>query len=344
VVRRENLTVVQLLISVDVEESAARRLEATPGLTVRVVSPRHKEWDLPDKAVRGTEVMLCKYPPRNLDAMKELKLIQLATVGYEHLRHLGFADRPIRVCNARGVFDSAIGEWNLSMMINLTRDLRGILRNQEQARWDRAHRFEQEVRGRVVGLWGYGGIGRETARLAKAFGMTVHVLTRSGVQPRRDIYSQPGTGDAEGVLPDRAFVAGQEREFLAGLDFLVLALPHTKQSDGMVGEEQLKTLPRTAFLLNPARGPIVQEKALLRALEEGWIAGAALDTHFVYPLPPEHPLWRFPNVILTPHISGADRSSAFPARIADLFSRNVARYREGQPLLNELTPREWREA
>jgi phosphoglycerate dehydrogenase-like enzyme len=139
-------------------------------------------------------------------------------------------------------------------------------------------------------------------------------------------------------------VAGQEREFLAGLDFLVLALPHTRQSDGMIGAEQLRTLPRTAFLLNPARGPIIQEAALLRALAEGWIAGAALDTHFAYPLPPEHPLWRMPHVILTPHVSGADHSRDFPARIGDLFAQNVVRYREGRPLLNELTDQEWREA
>src|SRR5438067_1723271 len=83
------------------------------------------------------------------------------------------------------------------------RDLRVMIRNQEQARWERGERFEQELRSRVVGLWGYGGIGRETARLAKAFGMTVHVMTRSGVKPRHNIFAQAGTGDPEGVLPDR---------------------------------------------------------------------------------------------------------------------------------------------
>ena len=124
---------------------------------------------------------------------------------------------------------------------------------------------------------------------------------------------------------------------MSGLDFLVLALPHTRQSGGLIGEEQLRALPRTAFLLNPARGPIVQEAALLRALAEDWIAGAALDTHFAYPLPPEHPLWRAPNAILTPHVAGADHSRAFPARMGDLFVQNVRRYRAGEALLNELT-------
>jgi phosphoglycerate dehydrogenase-like enzyme len=333
-----------ILISVPVDEAANRRLEALAGVSVQIVSPHEHEWDLPNDLARQAELLLCKYPPRDLDTMTGLRLIQLSTVGYEHLLHLGLADRPLQVCNARGVFDTAIAEWNLAMMINLVRDLRSMIRNQEQAQWQRDHRFQDEIRGKFVGLWGYGGIGRETARLAKAFGMTVEVMTRSGVKPRLNTYAQPGTGDPEGLLPDRIFIAGQEREFLSGLDFLVLALPHTKQSDGMVAEEQLQALPRTSFVLNPARGPIIQEPALLRALKEGWIAGAALDTHFTYPLPPEHPLWHMANVILTPHISGADRSSAFPQRITDLFYQNVTRYLEGGPLLNELTAQEWREA
>lgn len=334
----------RILSEVPLDHVAVGRLTAMSGERVSQFPAHGPEWDLPVELLRGPEIMLCKFPPRNLDAMADLKLIQLSTVGFEHLRHLNVADRPLRVCNARGIFDTAIGEWNMVMMVNLARDLRGLIRNQDQAHWERAPRFEQEVRGRVVGLWGYGGIGRETARLAKAFGLTVHVLTRAGVRPRENTYVQPGTGDPEGLLPDRVFVTGQEHEFLSVLDFLVLALPHTRHSNGMVGETVFQTLPRTAFVLNPARGPIIQEQALLKALREGWIAGAALDTHFAYPLPSDHPLWHFPNVILTPHVSGADKSRLFPKRIAELFIQNVSRYLEGKPLLNEITAKEWREA
>jgi phosphoglycerate dehydrogenase-like enzyme len=219
-----------------------------------------------------------------------------------------------------------------------------MIRRQEWAVWEKAEPFQQEVRGKVLGLWGYGGIGRETARLARALGLTVHVMTRSGVGPRRDAYTLAGTGDPDGTLPDRVFRPEQQREFLSGLDFLILALPHTQQSTGLIGEEQFRALPRRAFLLNPARGPIVDEQALLRALREHRLAGAALDTHFAYPLPADHPLWRFPNVILTPHISGADKSASFPARMGDLFVQNVERFLAGQSLLNEVTAREWREA
>jgi phosphoglycerate dehydrogenase-like enzyme len=333
-----------ILLDVPFDESGIRCLRKLPGVTVQSLPPRSAEESVAPELLHGQQVLLTKFPPKNFDDLTDLELMQLSTVGYEHLRHLGLADRPVRVCNARGLFDTAIAEWNLEMMINLARDLRGMMRNQDRALWDRDDRFHQEIRGRVVGLWGYGGIGRETARLAKAFGLTVHVLSRSAVGPRNDVYTLPGTGDPEGVLPDRIFAPDQDLDFLAGLDFLVLAMPRTQQTTGIVGARELHALPETAFLLNPSRGPIVQEEALLTALREGWIAGAALDTHFAYPLPPEHPLWRMPNVLLTPHISGSDRSRDFPPRLADLFVQNVERHLAGRPLLNLVTPDQWREA
>jgi phosphoglycerate dehydrogenase-like enzyme len=213
-----------------------------------------------------------------------------------------------------------------------------MIRNQEQGVWDRDARFQRELRGLTVGFWGYGGIARETARLAKALGMRVHVLARHGVQPRVEIHRVPGTGDPDGRLPDRVFTMEQKAEFLAGLDFLILAMPLTEASRGIVGETELRALRPTAYLLNPARGPLVREQALLRALREGWIAGAALDTHYHYPMPPEHPLWRLPNVIMTPHISGSSGSPFFLERVWDVFVQNVVRLQQNRPLLNELTP------
>lgn len=332
-----------VLIDLPVPEASLARLRELPGTSVHL-APRRESKELPAQLLRDKQVLLCKMPPANFDDLVDLQFMQLGTVGYEHLRHLNLADRPLRVANARGIFDTAIAEWNLAMLVNLRRDVRAMIRNQESAVWDRSSRFQEEIRGTTVGLWGYGGIGRDTARLAKAFGMTVHVLTRSGVKPRHDTWHEPGSGDPEGKLPDRAFLAGQEHDFLSGLDFLVLALPHTQKTTGMVSEAQLRALPRTALLLNPARGPIVQEQALLRALSEGWIAGAALDTHFAYPLPAEHPLWKMPNVILTPHIAGADHSRLFPARIGALCVENVRRFVSGEPLLNLVSAEEWREA
>ena len=333
----------RILVEVPLLSLALAHLRSLPDTTVGEMPHHDRPWEMPD-ALHATDVLLCKLPPRNLDALPALKLIQLATVGYEHLKEHGFERRSLRVCNARGLFDTGIAEWNVAMMINLVRNLPAMLRHQERAEWQRLPVFGSEIRGRILGLWGYGGIGRETARLARMMGLAVHVMTRQGIRPRTNIYCVPGTGDPDGTLPDRVFVKGQERAFLEGLDFLVMATPHTQASGGMVGEEELRALPRQAFVLNPARGPLIQEKALLRALSEGWIAGAALDTHYAYPLPANHPLWRFPNVILTPHISGVDTTAAFPARMGQLFVQNVEAYLAGAPLLNELARQEWLEA
>ena len=168
--------------------------------------------------------------------------------------------------------------------------------------------------------------------------MKVFVYARHGAQARPNHYVIPGAGDPEGVLPDRVFMLGHEIDFLTELDFLVMATPLTEKNRGMVGPEQLAALKSTAFVLNPARGPLIQEQALLQVLREGKIAGAALDTHYAYPLPADHPLWRFPNVILTPHISGSTGMPCFLERVWAIFIENVRRLTTGQPILNELTP------
>lgn len=328
----------KILIDVPVHPEALAALEQTgrhefdcltpPGDTAREIDPER---------LREAEVLFCSVPPRNFADMQAVKWVQIASAGYTQLFGHQLPERGIRATNALGCFDVPISEWVVSMMVNLARDFRQMIRNQEATVWDRSAVFQREIRGLTVGLWGYGGIGRETARLAKAMGLRVHVLTRNGVGPRKDAYYVAGTSDPEGTLPDRVFKAGEDLDFLSSLDYLVIALPLTKTTDGLVGERELRALPPTAFVLNPSRGPIIQEQALLRALDEKWIAGAALDTHYKYPMPPEHPLWRYPNVIFTPHISGSSLSPRFKDRLWDIFSLNLERYENGQPLLNELT-------
>ncbi len=327
----------KILIDMDVHQPSLDALRRMPGVTVDLFPYKEEPRALPAELLRDKQFLLCTYAPTNHQEMKELKLIQITSAGYSQLFGLGLSERGIRACNGLGNFDVPIAEWNIAMMVNLARDLRGMIRNQDQGVWDRGARFQREIRGSVVGLWGYGGIGRETARLAKALGMRVHVLSRNGVKPRTNIYCVPGTGDPEGKLPDRVFLMREKDEFLRGLDFLILAMPETNTTKGMIGEHELRLLPKHAYVLNPARGPLIQEAALLRALREGWIAGAALDTHYAYPLPSDHTLWRLPNVIMTPHISGSAESPHFLTRIWDIFLQNVERYRSGKPLLNELT-------
>lgn len=327
----------ELIIDLPVYAPVLKKLQALDGITVSLLpDPAENARERPVTDIEDGTLLLCTIPPVNHAAMKKLELVQIASAGYTHLIGQGFAERNIRCCNALGVFDVPIAEWNIAMMINLARDFSGMLRNQQQKIWDRSARFQDEIRGRVVGIWGYGGIGRETARLAKALGMMVHVLSRSGVKPRKNAYCVPGTGDPEGLLPDRVFGMDEKEAFLRSADFLIMAIPQTGTTVGIVGEAELSLLKPTAFLLNPARGPLVKEAALIRALRERWFAGAALDTHYHYPMPPEHPLWEMENVILTPHISGSSASPYFLERVWDIFFENVLRFRQQQPLLNEL--------
>ena len=329
----------KIVVDVPVEESILARLRAAGRHHFEVINPPAEvARALPVELIAGADVLFCSYPPTNHADMVAWHWVQLASTGYTQLFGLDLPARGVQVTNCRGCFDVPIAEWNMAMLVNLARNFRQMIRNQEATVWDRSAIFQREIRGLTVGLWGYGGIGRETARLAKALGLRVHVLARAVVGARDEVYLVPGTGDPDGVLPDRVFQQGQELEFLGGLDFLVLAMPLTKQTEGLLGERELQALPRHAFLLNPARGPIVQEAALLRALREGWIAGAALDTHYRYPMPPDHPLWGLPNVIFSPHISGSSLSPNFKRRLWEIFAENLTRIEEGRPLLNVVTP------
>jgi phosphoglycerate dehydrogenase-like enzyme len=315
------------------------RLRELPGVNLTILPPKEPDsWLLPEDVAGQVEILFSSTAPSNLDAAKRLRLLHIDSAGYSQLFEYKLHERGIRACNATGVYDIPIAEWNVAMMINLLRDLRGMIRHQEAGIWDRDARFQRQLRGSTVGFWGYGGLARETARLCKAMGLTVHVFSRSPIRPRDDHYVVPGTGDPRGVLPDAVFGPDRKAEFLGNLDFLIIAMPLTDQTRGLIGEDDLKLLPRRAYLLNPARGPIIQEQALLRALNERWIAGAALDTHYHYPMPPDHPLWKFSNVIMTPHISGSTAMPEFPHRIWDIFVANVERWIAGRPLLNELTP------
>jgi phosphoglycerate dehydrogenase-like enzyme len=333
----EMLQMIKILVDVPVEPDMLAQLKTYSSLEIEVIPFSDDERELPVDQIEDVEVLFCTVPPANCSKMQRLRWIQIASSGYSQLFPHDLPARRIRATNARGCFDVPIAEWNMAMMVSLVRNMPQMMRNQDSRVWDRSANFQREIRGMTLGLWGYGGLARETARLAKQFGMRVHVFARKGVKPAREIYRVPGTGDPEGILPDRVFAAGSEAEFLSNLDFLVLAMPLTSQTEGTVGERELRSLPRSAYILNPARGPLIQERPLLEALREGLIAGAAIDTHYEYPLPAEHPLWGFPNVILTPHIAGSSLNPMFSRRLWEIFVANVQRYTTGEALLNELS-------
>jgi len=179
---------------------------------------------------------------------------------------------------------------------------------------------ERELSGRTLGIVGLGSIGRRIAQVGRALGMKV-VATRFTVQG-----GEPDP-DADQVLPLREL-----QTLLSMSDYVVLAMPLTEESTKMIGEAELRAMKKDAYLVNIARGSVVDEEALIRALQEGWIGGAGLDVTEEEPLPKESPLYDMPNVILTPHISGG--SERYAERFAELFADNLRRYRAGRELRN----------
>lgn len=329
-----------ILISLSTTDSVIERLRTiAPRAEIRI-GPWIDGADqrLDPALVKGVDVLLCELPPANFDDFDQLKWIQLTSAGYNQVLDLPILERGIRVTNGLGNFDGPIGQWNMMMMLMWHREMLEQLQNQKDKIWDRDAKYQRDLYGTTVGFWGYGGITRETARLAKAIGMNVWVMTRDGKVRKRDTtYCVAGTGDPDGKLPDRVFDPSQMSEFLGGLDYLVLGMALTPVTTGMITEKELRMLKPSAVLINPTRAAVIDEKTFIRCLEEKWIRGVSLDVHYAYPLPPEHPLWNMKNLIMTPHISGSAASSYFIERIYDIFSQNVERYLQGKPLLNQLS-------
>lgn len=332
----------KVLVDMPVYEPILKKIEAMAEVDLHLINPpAEDERELPEAMIRDCDFLFCSCLPVNHRQMEKLRVVQIASVGFSQLYGCALNERKIRACNALGVQDVPIGEWNIAMMINLQRDMPAMIQHQEQSVWDRDKRFQREIYGSTVGIWGYGGIGQQTARLAKNMGLEVRVLTRDGkFKARGNCYRVPGTGDPDGVFFDKIYSLAEKKQFLAGLDFLILAIPLTPENTGIIGMEELSMLPGHACILNPARGPLIQEKPLITALQNGTIKGAALDTHYYYPMPPEHPFWKMNNVILTPHISGSSSSNHFLERIWEIFYQNLQRELTQQPLLNALTEKQ----
>lgn len=193
------------------------------------------------------------------------------------------------------------------------------------------------------GILGYGSIGRQVARVAKAMAMDVVAYTnhpRPTPESRRDNgYIVPGTGDPDGSLPS-AWYSGTDAASIdaflgADLDLLVIAVPLTPLTHGLIGDAQFKILAkRRTFISNIARGPIVNTDALMKALDEGSIRGAALDVTDPEPLPDGHPLFSKKNLIITPHVSASTRS--YGSRTADILELNLDKLSKGEHLINQV--------
>ena len=262
-----------------------------------------------------------RFPAEYADAARALKWFQVINAGVDRMAKEGLLDRGFVVTTAAGLAASGIAEYVVGVMVMLAKGLHTSVRDQAKHSWE--SRRTLELSGKTIGIVGLGEIGRETARRARAFGMRV-------VASRRNVSGVP---DAD---CDELIAHSDLPRLLAQSDYVVVAVPLTPETRHLIGAAELATMRPSAFLVNVARGEVIDQAALISALENGTIAGAGLDVFDPEPLPTDSPLWDMPNVIISPHISGSVEDYGHKATA--LFLANLRRYVAGEPLSHVVDP------
>jgi phosphoglycerate dehydrogenase-like enzyme len=286
------------------------------------------------QALGRAEVMFMRPFPFDLSRAPRLRWIQLASAGLNRLLGHPIMDSDVIVTTTSGIHATPIAEYALASMLAFFRRFPEMWGAQRQREWPANvwHFAGQELRGKTVGIVGYGSIGQEVARLCHAFGMRILATKRRLDQQRPNRFSIAGLGDPEAAFVDAWFSRMDMAALLRECDVVVICVPLTAETRGMIGAPELRAMKSTAYLLNVSRGAVLDEPALLQALKEGWIAGAGLDTTVEEPLPADSELWDMENVILTPHISAL--TPQLRVRGVELFCENLRRYLKGLPMLN----------
>jgi phosphoglycerate dehydrogenase-like enzyme len=267
-------------------------------------------------AARDAEVIYGWVSPRLLEAAAALKWAQITSAGVERVLYPEMVQHPCILTNARGVAAPNMAEHVFALILGLTRNLPLAFRNQQEHRW--GHEVLTEIGGQTIGIIGLGNVGREVARRALGFNLRVLSVDLRPVDP------------PEGVPPP--WPLERLADLCAEADILVNCCPLTKLSERMIGREQFARMQPSARFINISRGRVLDQEALITALQERRLAGAALDVVDPEPLAPDSPLWDMPNVILTAH--SATTSQHFWSRMQELFRENLRRYVAGEPLLN----------
>jgi D-2-hydroxyacid dehydrogenase (NADP+) len=254
-----------------------------------------------------------------IDALPSLRLVQSHSVGVDGLLTPRLRASNVVLCNAAPLHTGAMAETVLALMLAAAKRIPFHVRNQQREVWQRAAKLE--LRGTTVTIVGFGRIGSEAAKLCNAFGMRVIGVRRS----------VPATPPA---FAERVVALEGLDEALAEADWVVLALPLDEKTSGLIDAKRLDRCKRTACLVNVARGEVIDEEALVERLGDGRLAFACLDVFRREPLPQGHPLWRMPNVLITPHNSAS--SQFMESRVNALFLDNLGRLARSEPLLNRV--------
>lgn len=331
----------KLVIHPPVEAARLARIREAAGSAVVVNARDEAE---ATREIADAEAFFGKLTPPMLAAARRLRWVQTPTVSLEHYLFPELVAHPCTLTNMRGIFSDVIADHVFGFVLCFARHFHRYVRNQLAGRWepvggeaarssfaagpgvvspmDQAH---LHLADQTLGVVGLGQIGAEVARRGLAFGM--RVLAVDPVQTRAP------EGVAALWKPDRL------HELLGASDFVVIAAPHTPETVRLFRRERFRQMKRTAYLINIGRGVIVDLADLTAALEAREIAGAGLDVFEVEPLPPDHPLWRMENVIITPHIAGT--SPRVAERHLEVLLDNVRRFVRGEPLANVASKTAW---
>lgn len=321
-------------------EPLLQRIKAvSPRLQVEM-HPATSGADLPGGLLPDVEVLYTTRALPDPEAAPSLRWIQFHYAGIDHVADHPLLKSDIRITSLSGAAVTQMGEFVMMAMLGLARRLPRLERDRAEKKWadNRFERFRpMDLAGSTVGIVGYGSVGREVARLCKAFGARVLATKRDLKRLTDTGYTPEGRGDPQADLPDRLYPPQALASMAGECDFLVVTVPLTPETRGLVGRAVFQAMRATAGLIDVSRGGVVDHNALVEALSEKRLGGAALDVFPVEPLPPGSPLWEMPNVLLAPHIAGA--SGRYFDQAAALFAANLTRYLTDQPLLNEYEPR-----
>ncbi len=288
--------------------------------------------EVPGDLLAATEVLYTNTVLPGLAQAPGLRWAQLDTSGIDHLRDSDLWNSNVTITTLGGVSPAPLAEWVLAMILMHAHRLRQTERLAARRHWpSREDRWSQlmpkDIRRSTVGIVGYGRIGREIARICQALGMRVLAV-------RRDAHSAAGDRFGQKDELDGVTVVGADRlhQILADSDYLVLTVPLTPATRGMIGTGEFDVMKKGSVLINASRGGVVDETALLRALDTGRLDHVASDVFAEEPLPVDSPFWTHPRSIVTPHIAGF--APDYVDVVGDLFTANLRRYLGNKPLLN----------
>jgi phosphoglycerate dehydrogenase-like enzyme len=331
---------IEVLSTVTFSDEALARLKAiSPRLHI-TMQPVRKAEDISNEIWGRTEVLYTAEVLPNPKSAAQLKWVQFHYAGIDFaLENPLFKKPDIQFTNLSGAASPQIAEYCLGLLIAQGHHMAAVIKNMARAEWpaDRWHRFTpRELRDSTVGIVGYGSIGRELARLLLPFNCTILAAKKDAMHPQDEGYTPIGLGDPDGDFFTRLYPIQALHSMLKECDFLVVCVPLTPATRGLIGKKELDSIKQGAYLVDVSRGGVVDVNALKEAIEDGQLAGAALDVFAEEPLPPNNPLWQLPNTIISPHIAGV--SPQYKQRAIELFVVNLQRYVDGDPLFNRFDP------